>query len=164
MAHWRNHKTLLLVGEGIHDEAFLTHVKRHKAPRGCGLIVTIRNANGKGALHVVDYTIRQKQNAQFDQVAAMVDTDTDYSDRVLALAKRHRITLISAAPCFEALLLRTIDQKLGETKQLKKQLSPFVNDKPGEASSYEKHFGLPALENACEKEEALRILLDLFSR
>ena len=49
MAIWKAQKTLLIVGEGRHEEAFLNHVKLRYAPRGCGLAVTIKNARGKGA-------------------------------------------------------------------------------------------------------------------
>jgi hypothetical protein len=56
MAIWKAQRTLLLVGEGYHEEAFLSHVKQIYAPRGCGLAVTIKNAHGKGAMHVIDWT------------------------------------------------------------------------------------------------------------
>ena len=49
MAIWKAQRTLLIVGEGRHEEAFLNHVKQLYAPRGCGLSVTIKNARGKGA-------------------------------------------------------------------------------------------------------------------
>lgn len=82
MAIWKAQGTLLIVGEGYHEEAFLSHVKQIYAPRGCGLAVTIKNARGKGAMHVVDWTIKQIANAQFDIVAAMLDTDEGWSPNV----------------------------------------------------------------------------------
>ncbi|MDP2112135.1 MAG: hypothetical protein Q8N48_08415 [Thiobacillus sp.] len=75
MAIWKAQRTLLIVGEGRHEEAFLNHVKQLYAPRGCGLSVTIKNARGKGAGHVIDWTIGQAAIAKFDDVAAMLDTD-----------------------------------------------------------------------------------------
>ncbi len=36
MAIWKAQRTLLIVGEGYHEEAFLGHVKQIYAPRGCG--------------------------------------------------------------------------------------------------------------------------------
>jgi hypothetical protein len=162
MAKWGLRKTLLLVGEGLHDEAFLTHVKRNKAPRGCGLEVMVKNAKGKGALHVVNFTIRQTKNAQFDHVAAMVDSDTNFDDSVVALAKKHRITLIVSVPCFEALLLRTVGEKPKPSQHLKKQFAPYVHHDPTEPRNYEQHFSIGALENAMEDEEALRALFRLF--
>ena len=54
MAIWKAQRTLLIVGEGRHEEAFLNYLKQLYVPRGCGLSVTIKNARGKGALHVAN--------------------------------------------------------------------------------------------------------------
>jgi len=37
MAVWKAQRTLLIVGEGRHEEAFLNHVKQLYVQRGCGL-------------------------------------------------------------------------------------------------------------------------------
>ena len=58
MDNWKVQRTLLIVGEGGAEEAFLKHVKHLYVPRGCGLIVTIKNARGKGAQHVINWTAR----------------------------------------------------------------------------------------------------------
>ncbi len=160
MKKWGERKTLLIVGEGLHDEAFLQHVKRGLVERGCGLEVAIKNARGKGAKNVVEYTIRHSKNAQYDNKAAMVDSDTDFDEKIVALAKRNKITLIVAEPCFEALLLRAIGERPGEPKQLKKQFAPFVNNDPTNSKNYERHFGVRSLLKV--QEEALVRLLELF--
>jgi hypothetical protein len=90
MAVWKAQRTLLMVGEGFHEEAFLHHVKRLFAPRGCGLSVTVKNAQGKGAKHVVEWTGRQVENTAYDTVAVLLDTDTDWSLAVAKLAKRRK--------------------------------------------------------------------------
>ncbi len=77
MVNWKAQRTLLIVGEGRHEEAFLNHLKKLYVPRGCGLSVTIKNARGKGALHVVSWTARQIANADYDVVAVLLDTDVD---------------------------------------------------------------------------------------
>lgn len=41
-------RTLLIVAEGYHDEAFLRHVRGFNEVRGCGKVISIRNARGKG--------------------------------------------------------------------------------------------------------------------
>ena len=45
------YETLLLVGEGETEVAFLSHVKALYAPRGCGLAIKVICARGKGAAH-----------------------------------------------------------------------------------------------------------------
>jgi hypothetical protein len=116
MKQWCIRKTLLLVGEGLHDEAFLRHVKHLFAPRGCGLVVTVKNAHGKGALNVVNFAIRQRASADYDRCVVMTDTDTDYDDRVVALAAGRNIKIIASHPCIEALLLRVLKKKPGNPK------------------------------------------------
>lgn len=68
-------RTLLLVGEGDAEEMFLRHLKGLFVVRGSGLSVTIKNARGKGAAHVVDFAHRHSLNAAFDEVAALLDAD-----------------------------------------------------------------------------------------
>ncbi|MDO5624628.1 MAG: hypothetical protein Q4G71_08065 [Pseudomonadota bacterium] len=97
--------TVLLVGEGHAEVALLHHLKTLYAPRGCGLAVTIKNAHGKGASHVVDYAIRQARNAAFDHKLALLDADTDWSAKVQTQASQGGIHVVACEPCLEALLL-----------------------------------------------------------
>ena len=57
-------KTLLIVGEGDSECVLLSHLKSIYVVRGSGWVVSIKNARGKGAAHVVDFTIRQAQNGR----------------------------------------------------------------------------------------------------
>jgi hypothetical protein len=50
-------RTLLIVGEGSDEKAFLSYLKEQLVPRGAGLMVVIKNAKGKGAKHVIEWTI-----------------------------------------------------------------------------------------------------------
>jgi len=61
--------------------------------------VTIKNARGKGARHVIDWTGRQIANADYDVVAAMLDTDQDWSPAVAKLAKSKKILVLASEPC-----------------------------------------------------------------
>ena len=84
-------RTVLLVGEGDAEVLFLQHLKSLYVQRGSGVAVTIKNARGKGAAHVVDFARRQSSNAAFDAVAALLDTDTDWSDKTQAAARKARV-------------------------------------------------------------------------
>ena len=72
---------LLLVGEGDAEVQLIQHLKRLYVERGSGIVVTIKNARGKGAGHVVDFAYRQSRNAAYDAKAALLDTDTDWNDK-----------------------------------------------------------------------------------
>lgn len=67
MKKWQAHKTLLIVGEGYDEVAFLNHLKQFPGVCGRGVEITIRNARGKGAAGVIDCAIKLKANAAFDK-------------------------------------------------------------------------------------------------
>ncbi len=162
MSIWKARRTLLLVGEGYHEEAFLNHVKQLYAPRGCGLSVTIKNAKGKGAKHVVEWTARQIVNAAYDTVAVMLDTDTDWSQALANQAKKKKIQVLASDPCFDALMLRILGmQPVGDAKALKKQLAPYLGNNPTERQNYSEHFGKACLEAGRKQELSIDTLLSL---
>lgn len=163
MKPWKANRTLLIVGEGYTEEAFLQHVKALYAPRGCGLAVTIKNARGKGARHVIDWTRRQIANAAYNKAAVLLDTDQDWSPTVEKLAKRYKIKVLRSEPRFEALMLRVLGKEAaGNAKEMKKQLAPFVNGDALKRKNYETHFNQKCLEAARIRESTLDELLGLF--
>ena len=107
--------TILLVGEGTADWAFLKHIKSLYVSRGCGVSATVRNAHGKGPKHVVDYAIRQCRNAAYDRVVALLDTDLEMSAAVRRRAKSTKIQIIGATPCLEGLLLKILREHVPTT-------------------------------------------------
>lgn len=164
MRPWKASKTLLIVGEGYTEEAFLQHVKSLYAPRGCGLVVTIKNARGKGARHVIDWARRQVANVAYDKVAALFDTDQDWSPAVEKIARRNKIKVQTSEPCFEALMLRVLEKRpAGNSKDMKKQLSPFVNGDSLRRVNYAINFNIGCLETARLREPTLDELLGLFN-
>ena len=165
MAIWKAQRTLLIVGEGYHEEAFLNHVKQLYAPRGCGLAVTIKNARGKGAMHVIDWTSKQRDIAAYDMVAAMLDTDKDWSPKVAKQAKSNKIQVLASDPCFDAVMLRLLDLRAeDEAKVMKRALAPYLNHAPTDRQSYAEHFGKERLEAGRGKEPTIDALLKLFEK
>ena len=100
--------TILLVGEGRADWAFLKHIKSLYISRGCGVSATVRNAHGKGPDHVVDYAIRQCRNAAYDRIVALLDTDLDMSATIRRRAKSKKVQIIGVTPCIEGFLLKIL--------------------------------------------------------
>ena len=163
MGNWKAFRTLLIVGEGRTEEAFLQHVKDIFAPRGCGLSVKVKNARGKGAKHVVGWTIGQMGIAQYDAVAALLDTDTDWSEAVARRARSARIHVLKSEPLFEAMMLRLVAQSdVGDSKTLKARFAPFVGDDPLRSENYAQHFGRQCLEAGRQSEPTVAALLALF--
>lgn len=162
MSGWQTFRTLLLVGEGDTEVAFLQHVKALYAPRGSGLKVTVRNAHGKGAKHVVEWTSRQI--GEFDAKAVLLDTDQDWSDAVAKKAKTARIVVLKSEPLCEALLLRLLGQSdAGDSKTLKARLAPFVRNDALCAENYADRFDKVCLEAGRIREPAIDGLLTLLA-
>ena len=155
-------KTLLIVGEGLDEEAFLKYLSSKLVTRGAGLKVTIKNAKGKGAKHVIDWTIRQAGIAHYDNVAALFDTDTDWTQAVKQQAKKHKILLLKSDPCFEAMLLRMLGiTPEVDAKKLKKQFAPFVNNGSTIKENYAEHFSPEQLKAKQQLEPTIELLLNL---
>ena len=162
MAKWKAQRTLLIVGEGYDEVAFLHHLKQLYVPRGCGLSVAIKNARGKGALHVIQWTIGQIANADYDTVATLLDTDTDWDAKAKKLARRKKIQVLKSEPCFEAMMLRLIGKPtIGDAHALKKQFAPFVKSDATQRDHYALHFGAECLSAGREKEPSIDELLKL---
>lgn len=165
MAIWKAQRTLLIVGEGRDEEAFLNYLKQLYVTRGCGLSVTIKNARGKGALHVIKWTAGQIANAEYDTAAAMLDTDTDWDAKTEKLAKARKIQVLKSEPCFEAMMLRLIGKPaIGEAHALKRQFAPFVNNDATLRDHYALHFGFACLQEGRGKEATIDALLKLFGK
>ncbi len=157
------YRTLLLVGEGETEQAFLQYLKALYVQRGSGLRVTVRCAHGKGAGHVVDYAIRQRVH-QFDHVAALLDTDAGWSSAVQKRAREKRIQVLKSEPCFEAMLLRAIGQSAnGSAKDLKARLAPLVHGDALNSLHYATNFGVDALQAGRLIESTLDELLRLLA-
>ena len=110
--------TVLLVGEGKTEWAFLKHVKSLYISRGCGVSASIKNAHGKGPDHVVDYAVKQCRNAAYDRVVALLDTDLEMSAAVRRRARSKKIHIIGSTPCIEGLLLKILGEHVPVTSDL----------------------------------------------
>jgi hypothetical protein len=158
----KQYDTLLLVGEGETEEAFLKHVKALYATRGCGLSVKVICARGKGAAHVIDTAIRRSQQFDFDTVAALLDTDTDWGPDVARRATAHGIRVLMSEPCFETMMLRAIKRPAeGSADELKKRFALHVNDDGLEPRNYGATFNDETLQAARRIEKTLDLLLRL---
>lgn len=164
MRVWKAQRTLLIVGEGAVDEALLLHAKKLYISRGCGLSVKIKNAGGKGASHVINWTIRQMANADYDGVAVLLDTDVDWTPAVEKRARQKKIRVMKSKPCVDAVLLRLIGQSIaGDSHALKKRLAPYLNHAPTDPAQFATHFGDAVLRANRKKEAVIDALLELLN-
>lgn len=158
-------RTLLIVGEGSAEQVFLSHLKRLYVTRGAKT-VTIKNAQGKGGAHVLDHALRQWRQADYDDVAVLLDTDTNWGERERALARRKRVQVFACTPCLEALLLRVRAHAVppGGSPRVKRAFSKQFGTEAHEAALYDSHFDRAALEAARARLPELNALLTLLAQ
>ena len=156
-------RTVLLVGEGDSEEYFLRHLKTLYVQRGCGVVVTIKNARGKGAAHVVDVAIRMSRNADYDIHAALLDTDTDWNEKSQSAARKGKVHVLPSEPCLEALLLAIhgLPVQGRPTARLKHDFAARFGSTASQAEVFPHHFPADLLENARTRLPVLRQRLAL---
>ena len=135
-------RTVLLVDEGDAEVLFMQHLKSIYVQRGSGVMVTLKNARGKGAAHVVDFAIRQSRNAAYDVKAVLLDTDTDWNDKTRSTARKARVQVMACEPCLEAVLLKMhkAPTEGRTTAQLKQDFAARFGSAASDATVYPKHF------------------------
>ncbi|MDP2254448.1 MAG: hypothetical protein Q8K05_00080 [Polaromonas sp.] len=157
-------RTVLLVGEGDAELQFMQHLKGLYVQRSSGVVVTIKNARGKGAAHVVDFAFRQSRNAAYDVKAALLDTDTDWNDKTRAVARKAKIHVMPCQPCLEAVLLQLhrapVQGRM--TAQLKQDFSARFGAAASDAAVL-RHFSRDVLDEARSRIAVLDELLNLLT-
>jgi hypothetical protein len=153
-------KTLLVVGEGDTEIAFLQHLRAMYCADGVGVRVTIRNAQGGGPNSIVNYVIRQLRLASFDCQIAFLDTDIPWSAGLKKTAKQHKIVLVGSTPCFEGLLLSILNLPVPELPdQCKKVLQLQTKADMTEVRDYAVYFSKEIMQSARKKQSQLDVLL-----
>jgi len=152
-------KTVLLVGEGLAEQAFLNHLKSIYAPRGSKQ-VSVKTAKGKGGAHVLEHTHRQSLQAAYDQIGALLDTDTDWGDQQRRRARRLGIEIFEATPCLEALLLCTVGMSPpATTSHCKRLFHQRFGCEAHAGDLFEAHFSRPLLDSARARVATLERLI-----
>ena len=158
-------RTVLLVGEGDAEVQFMQHLKGLYVQRGSGVVVTIKNARGKGAAHVVDFAFRQSRNAAYDMKATLLDTDTDWNDKTRSAARKAKVHVMPCQPCFEAVLLTAHHAQVEgrTTAQLKQDFAARFGAVASDASIL-RHFSCEVLDDARSRITVLDELLNLLTK
>ena len=157
-------RTVLLVGEGDAEVLFMRHFKSLYVNRHSGVAVTIKNARGMGAAHVVDFAYRQSRNADYDAKAALLDTDVGWNDKTRAAARKAKVEVLACTPCLEALLLSM--HRVPVDGRTSAQLKYYFLNRFGAAACSEsvlRHFDAPLLDEARTRLVVLDKLLCLLS-
>jgi RloB-like protein len=156
-------RTLLLVGEGNAEENFLRHLKSIYGQRYSGVMVTIKNAHGKTALHVVDVAIRHTLNAAYDDCAVLLDTDVGWDQSTQSKARKGHVQVITSDPCLESLLLQMHQRPVQgrTTAQVKHDFAALFGTAASEPEVFHRHFAEELIAAARHRVPILDRLLKL---
>lgn len=153
--------SVLAVGEGDSEKAFLDHLKASYISRNCGVAMAIKQAYGKGARNVVHQAIRYGKGVSYNRIIALADTDTDYSLEVQKMAEENKILLLPSDPCFEAFLLRLHgDSKVRSSAGHKAAFEAMFNGRVQETGLLEEFFGKEFLEEVRDRNALIHQLIN----
>lgn len=139
--------TLIMVGEGPHDKAFLKHMQSVFDNRESGQRIRVESADGGSPKNIIRSTIKKCHHADFDRRYILIDSDVTITQQDRDIARRHKIELIESKPlCLEGMLLEVIGiQAPGTSQQCKNILHPKLSGSPTQASAYAKLFSYEVL-------------------
>ncbi|CZZ19894.1 TPA: RloB domain-containing protein [Enterobacter hormaechei] len=154
-------ETLLFVGEGYCERAFLIHVNGLYSK---GLVKTkIVTAKGKGPEHVINHAISCKRMDGYDRVAVLIDLDLPCAKGVLREAKSKGIRIIGSSPCLEGFLLDILGVAKAQTNDgCKKLFNPILKGDPTDRDSYSEHFKKSVLDKARKNHPNLDEIIKIF--
>ena len=160
-------QTLVFIGEGETEKAFLQHIKTLYADGS--LKITVKSAGGKGPSNVIGDAIGTKDNSGCDQVAVLLDTDIPWPKTKVKQAQAKKIKLIGATPCIEGLMLDILEQPQpipSNNTTCKARMHPQLSGKPTDKASYETLFTEQMLKQAAtritELDEIIKIMTGKF--
>lgn len=140
--------SLIVVGEGAHDKAFLSHMKELYDSRETNQKVKIESADGGSPRDIINATISKTKIAEYNRRYILMDSDISISASDYALATEKKITLLLSEPlCLEGMLLDVLGQKTPLTSQdCKGKLHPHLAGHPAIKQSYCVKFPKPVLD------------------
>jgi hypothetical protein len=161
--HIAQRKTLLAVGEGKADAAFLKYLRSIYCSAGGGVNVTVRDASGKGPGNVIGTAIGALRISSYDKKLCLLDTDLVWTKQNKSDAKHKKIELVGSMPCLEGLLLQILGKTVpASSLDCKHQLKIITGKDMFESDDYSAYFGYGILQNQRVHLPELDKLLRLF--
>lgn len=150
--------TLLIVGEGSIDEAFINHMKFIFDSRNNGQKVTIDSGDGGSPHQVIRSTLRKHQHKDFNKMVVLLDSDVPIEEKTINLATKKGVELIISTPhCLDCMLLEVLGRNAGENCTIcKRELHDLLGGKPTAKESYQSLFTAEILET-CENPQIVRL-------
>lgn len=136
--------SLLVVGEGADDKAFIDHMKRFFCPRFCGRTAKVEAGDGGSAGNIIQNAIRSFKAVDYDKRYLVLDSDLPPTNAEMKKAHQNGYKIILWSPqCLEGALLDVLGERVNdhETSQdLKRRLHPRLDGKHTDMNSYQSLF------------------------
>lgn len=101
----RAKRTVLCVGEGPTEKAFLDYVKSLYLSRNSGTSVTNRSGDGGSPDSVIRKALKWRKFDAFDKIYIVLDSDRTISSSSQSKVRVAKGTIILSEPCIEGLFL-----------------------------------------------------------
>ncbi|EMP54580.1 hypothetical protein MSNKSG1_14762 [Marinobacter santoriniensis NKSG1] len=141
--------TLLVVGEGADDKAFITHMKQIFCPRGSGRRAKVEAGDGGSPGNIITNAVRSFRGEDYDHRILVLDSDVPPTEQDRRKAKSNGYTIILWSPtCLEGALLDVLGEPVREhesASSLKKRLHPALDGAHTSSDAYQRLFPEPVL-------------------
>lgn len=153
-------KTLLIVGEGHTEKAFLNHLKSIYCIREIN--VDVINARGKGPEHILNHALGCQAHTPRDFVGILLDTDLEWPKETVKRMTKQGFQLMGAIPCIDGLILDIIEQPKPPASQgCKVKLIGILPGASTDKNTYTSILSKPVLDKARVKIAVLNDLINL---
>ncbi|SPJ32409.1 RloB domain-containing protein [Kushneria phyllosphaerae] len=146
--------TLLIVGEGADDQAFIKHMQKQLRSPQSSIKPKIEKQSGGSPGNIIDNAARKYAHQDFDQRFIVLDTDVLPSQQQRDKAQKHGFHLIFWSPtCLEGALLEVLGERVNDhetAQQLKARLHPRLAGQHTEKTAYAGLFPRPVLEETTQ--------------
>lgn len=106
----RPNQTVLAVGEGDTDVAFLKYLKSLYVRRECGISVKVENAHGGGPESIIRSAVKLTPR-NYDRAFVLLDKIPTCSATSIRKARQSHLDLIWSIPCVEGLYLAILERE-----------------------------------------------------
>jgi hypothetical protein len=150
--------TLLVVGEGPDDQAFIKHMHQLFRADNTGVKPKIEKQSGGSPGNIITNTARKYSHQSFDQKFFVLDSDVPISQQDRDKARKHGYDIILWTPmCLEGTLLDVIGKTVRQDEpaaSLKKRLHPLLDGPHTDSSAYKSLFPKAILESTANESVA----------
>jgi len=151
----RTKTTILIVGEGPTEKAFLQYLKDMFITREMDIAVKVECGSGGSPKSVVEKAVRLKGSRAYDKCFVLVDADLLFEhdgELERRMHKKPHVEMLNATSCIEGLLLAILDpdfSQQGTTSDESKRIfetKHLPEDKKTDKRSYERIFSRQVIE------------------